>query len=365
MAAPEASSPAAGRSASDADWLVPMAVIAVLQFGAWYVMWSAGLARRPLIGVYDVVAVGGLVMGLVPFSLWYLLSIRRQGERRPLARIRRDLSPPRVAAIGAAVVLAPVTAGAFSALKGGIAITVPFYLDPALARLDRAVFGTDPWRLTHAWFGWATPAIDLFYLTWLLVMLLGFYLVLLGRPSERKTQSLVAYLLMWPLIGTLGGYALSSAGPIFQDALFGGHSGLIASLQHEGASKALELQQRLLAAYRDRYEMPGSGISAMPSMHIAMACWLALTLRAAFPRFQWAGWAYLGLIWFGSVHLGWHYVSDGAVGIAGALLVWNWTPAFVRLLRWRAPSLRRDHECAIGEAAVGQDGWPDDRALKL
>jgi hypothetical protein len=200
---------------------------------------------------------------------------------------------------------------------------VPFYLDPALARLDRAVFGTDPWRLTHAAFGWATPAIDQFYVSWLLVMLLSFYLVLLSRPSVRKTQSLVAYLLMWPVVGTIGSYAFSSAGPIFQDALFGGHSGLIPALQQEGATKALDLYQALWRAYTARYEMLGAGISAMPSMHIAMACWAALALRAYFPRFQLMGWTYLALIWFGSVHLGWHYVSDGIGGIVGALLVWS------------------------------------------
>ena len=51
-------------------------------------------------------------------------------------------------------------------------------------------------------------------------------------------------------------------------------------------------------------------------------------LRAFWPRLQWAGWAYVALIWFGSVHLGWHYFSDGVAGIAGALLVW-WMAAVI------------------------------------
>jgi hypothetical protein len=308
---------------SDIEWLLPMAVIAAAQFGAWCVMWSFGLARRPLVGLYDLIAIAGLMMGLVPFSLTYVLKIYREGERRPLKRIRRDIELPRVAAVIAALFLGPITAGAFSAMKGAIPVAVPFYLDPALTRLDRAVFGIDPWRLTHAEFGWATPLIDRFYLSWLLVMLFSFYLVLLSRPSRVKSQSLLAYLLMWPLVGTVGGYALSSAGPIFHDALFGGHSGLIAALQREGAIKALDLQHLLWRAYTLRYEMLGAGISAMPSMHVGMACWAALALRAYFPRYQWIGWTYVGLIWFSSVHLGWHYVSDGIVGIVGALLVWR------------------------------------------
>jgi hypothetical protein len=308
---------------TDREWLIPMAAVAALQFSAWYVMWRLGFARAPLVGLYNLVALAGLAMGLAPFTIRYVLKIWKEGEENPIRRIGRDLDRSRVAAVAGALALGAITAGAFSAMKGAVPVAVPFYLDPALARLDRAVFGTDPWHLTHALFGWATPAIDEFYLTWLLVMLVAFNLVLLTKPSAFKTQSLVAYVLMWPLVGTLGSFAFSSAGPIFHDALFGGNSGLIATLQQEGATRALGLAQRLWAAYVHRYDTLGSGISAMPSMHIAMACWAALTFRAAFPRFGWIGWTYVGLIWFSSVHLGWHYVSDGVAGIAGALLVWR------------------------------------------
>jgi membrane-associated phospholipid phosphatase len=61
----------------------------------------------------------------------------------------------------------------------------------------------------------------------------------------------------------------------------------------------------------------------MPSMHIGMACWLALSLRSYFPKMQWAGWAYMATIWLSSIHLGWHYASDGIGGVIGALLVWR------------------------------------------
>jgi hypothetical protein len=312
-----------------------MAVIAALQFAAWWVMWSYGLARRPLVELYDLVAVAGLVMGFVPFFIAYMLKLRRERETRPLSRIRRDIETPRVLAVVAAMLLGPITAGAFSTLKGAIPVAIPFYLDPALSRLDRAVFGTDPWRLTHAAFGWATPVIDRFYLSWLLVVLVSFYLVLLSKPSARKAQSLIAYLLIWPVVGTIGGYAFSSAGPIFHDALFGGNSGLLATLQNEGATKALDLYRLLWGAYTARYEMLGAGISAMPSMHVAMACWAALAVRAYFPKYQWAGWVYVGLIWFSSVHLGWHYVSDGLAGIAGALFVWRIAGSIATRRIWR------------------------------
>ena len=300
-----------------------MAMVAVVELVVWLMMYGAGLARSPLVAQYNIVEVIGFAGALIPFFLWHLLKLFRQGEAWPAKRMLRALDPARVAAIVLATLLGSITAGAFSALKAAIPLVVPFYLDPALGGFERAIFGTDPWRISHAMLGWATPFIDRFYLSWLPVMLVAFNLVLLSKPSSLKTRSLIAYVVMWPAVGTIGSYLLSSAGPIFQDALFGGQSGLIAALEREGAAGNLQAYHYLWNAYANRHNALGGGISAMPSMHIAMACWLALTLRGMAPRMQWLGWIYMAVIWVGSVHLGWHYVSDGVVGIGGALLVWR------------------------------------------
>lgn len=300
-----------------------MAAVTVIQFGCWFALWRAGVARAPLVGLYDIVALAGLGIALVVFFLWHLLAIYRGGERSPAKRMVREFDGRRAAAVVIATVLAPIAAGAFSAMKAAIPLVIPFYLDGPLTGFERAIFGTDAWRITHALLGWATPLIDSFYLSWLPVMLLAFNFVLLSQPSPVKTRAMIAYLLMWPAVGTLGGYLLSSAGPIFYDALLGGHSGLLDALQREGAKGTLLAYNHLWASYVHRFETLGGGISAMPSMHIGMACWLALTLRSYFPKMQWAGWAYMAMIWLSSVHLGWHYASDGVGGIAGALIVWR------------------------------------------
>lgn len=307
---------------SDREWLIPMVAVAAVELVLWLVMWSAGIAGSPLIALYNVVEIIGLAGALVPFFLWYLWKLYREGERRPAGRIARDFDRTRAVAILLAVFLGSITAGAFSTLKAAIPLAVPFYLDSGVTNFERTIFGTDPWRISHDLLGWATPVIDRFYLSWLPVLLIAFNLVLLSKPSALKSRSLIAYILIWPIVGTLGSYSLSSAGPIFHDALFGGHSGLIAALEREGATGNLHAYHYLLDAYANRANALGGGISAMPSMHIAIACWLALTLRGLAPRFQWVGWAYLAMIWVGSVHLGWHYVSDGLVGIGGVLLVW-------------------------------------------
>lgn len=315
-----------------------MAVIAVVQCGCWLALWSTGVARAALFGLYDTVALIGLGLALIVWFLAYLLAISREGETSPFKRIAHDFDYRRAAAVAVATFVAPIMAGAFSSLKAAIPIVVPFYMDRSLATFEKTLFGTDPWRITHEFLGWATPLMDWLYLAWLPVMLLAFNFVLLSKPSARKTQSLVAYLLMWPAIGTLGGYLLSSAGPIFHDALFGGNSGLLDALQREGGTGTLMAYNHLWTAYANRFETLGGGISAMPSMHVAMTVWLAMTIRSWFPRLQWVGWTYMALIWLSSVHLGWHYASDGLVGIAGALLVWRAAKAAADLkLRVRVP----------------------------
>ena len=69
--------------------------------------------------------------------------------------------------------------------------------------------------------------------------------------------------------------------------------------------------------------LPFGGISAMPSIHVAMAvvfallgmrvnCWLGIVLIA-----------YAVIIQIGSVILGWHYAIDGYVSIILTILLWK------------------------------------------
>jgi hypothetical protein len=308
-----------------------MASVTAVQFGCWFALWRIGIARPPLVGFYQIVALTGLAVALIVFFLRYLLALYREHESKPTKRMMRDLDGRRVVAVIIATVLGPISAGAFSALKAAIPLAIPFYMDVPLMRFERTLFGTDPWRISHALLGWATPFIDMYYLSWLPVMLLGFNFVLLSKPSPQKTCSLIAYVLMWPAVGTLGGCLLSSAGPIFHDALFGGQSGLLDALRDERASGTLMAYSHLWSAYSNRYDTFGGGISAMPSMHIAMTFWLAMTIRASARHWQWVGWVYMALIWIGSVHLGWHYFSDGIAAIAAGALIWRVAEALTQI----------------------------------
>jgi membrane-associated phospholipid phosphatase len=66
-----------------------------------------------------------------------------------------------------------------------------------------------------------------------------------------------------------------------------------------------------------------AGISAMPSIHLAMATLFAFL---AFEVRKWLGWVFVGytaLILIGSIILGWHYAIDGYSGIILASIIWH------------------------------------------
>jgi hypothetical protein len=71
-------------------------------------------------------------------------------------------------------------------------------------------------------------------------------------------------------------------------------------------------------------ETMGSGISAAPSVHVAMTVLLVLMMRDRF-GFRWPTWiaaAYCATILVGSVHLGWHYAADGLLSIVLVPSLW-------------------------------------------
>jgi membrane-associated phospholipid phosphatase len=84
---------------------------------------------------------------------------------------------------------------------------------------------------------------------------------------------------------------------------------------------------------------PGSGISAMPSLHIATTMWMIIAIRVHAPRWTWPM-ALLGtLIFLLSISLGWHYAVDGIVGAAAAIGCYWLCERYYRERLAQAPSL--------------------------
>lgn len=303
----------------------------------------------------------GVVIGTFAFGVLVVRNWPRGGGPAPMpttliARWLRDrwrqdrllglIVPPLVFALLIA---------AFNAFKQFILMRLGFGYDPILAEIDRTIFfGVDPWRITHALLPspWETYIIDHAYHGWFLPMAGGTVLCAFAPESLRalRVRYLLSYALIWILIGSVAAMAFPAAGPCFQPFLVGPGSGfddLLTRLHAEaavlpGGIAALDNQAYLRAALGQGHIVVGAGISAMPSVHNALAILFALAAFQVGPFVGRVMTGYAVLIWIGSIHLGWHYAIDG---IVAALLTW---------LIWRFSGWATDRLLAPPESPAGR-----------
>jgi hypothetical protein len=215
----------------------------------------------------------------------------------------------------------------FTSIKAAIPLIAPFHLDPILAELDRGLHGgTDPWRLLHPWLGHpaATKALAFAYWAWFLLVYgtMGFY-AFACRPE--RARFLVSMALTWALLGTLGAILLSSAGPCYFGRVTGLDDPFSPLLAYVRATVPVIAagQDYLWRAHSEGALLRiGSGISAMPSLHVAMSVLCALAWSRESRAIGAIAWLFAVVILLASIHLGWHYAIDGYVGALGASAIW-------------------------------------------
>ena len=291
----------------DRRWLAVLAAVTAAELAWWAASWAAGAAPGPWLFTY---------LGLAFAGLGGAFLLRMLLRRRS----------PRAAWPGVLIGTAFVGAGAslFLPLKYAIPKLVPFWLDPPLAAAERALLGADPWQVLDRYLGWATLPLDRIYALWLPVQMLALFTVMLEAPSRAKSRALIAYSLAWLVLGVIAATLLASVGPVFYDRLLGGDAfaALHDTLRARGATLALAESDAMWLSLASGEPGLVAGISAVPSLHVAVALWIVLAARAMAPCA--AKWAllYFVVIALGSVQLGWHYVADGLAGALGMLAIW-------------------------------------------
>jgi hypothetical protein len=235
--------------------------------------------------------------------------------------------------LGAAIVLLllPIHSVAFMFFKLMIPLIRPFCWDEQFAAWDQALhFGRHPWEYLGLDWPWLMWAIDATYLLVFAVMgcLLGWYIFC--EPTwRRRQQFLWTYLLSWFLLGNVAATLLSSAGPCFYAHFVPGsdpYAPLMASLRELNRASPLQavfLQDFLWSEYCKEGISYGQSISAMPSMHVAIAALLVIGtwgLNRGIALVMLAG---AMLIFVGSICLGWHYAIDGYVAAVGVWVIWR------------------------------------------
>lgn len=220
----------------------------------------------------------------------------------------------------------------FSKMKAAIPLFTEYTWDATFIAWDRAIFfGYDGWQVLQPVLGHppVTAALAFLYHAWFLLLYLGcLYFAFARIDSTTRRQFFMTYALSWSVIG--GGFAtlFASVGPCFVGPLLGDPS-FDAQMAYLRAADAqvpvmtLNVQQMLLDWHQTDADGLGSGITAMPSMHVAIVALFSIALRRPAPRA--ARWmlGFAAVIWLGSVHLAYHYAVDGLVSAVLVAVLWR------------------------------------------
>jgi hypothetical protein len=230
------------------------------------------------------------------------------------------------------LIVIPLFGGAFTVTKASIPSINPFSWDPFFYELDRTIhFGFSPWELIqpivgHPFVSWA---INWFYNLWFFVLsYVWVWQALSLKNPTLRLQFFYSVLLTWILLGVIAATMFSSVGPCFYGRVVPGASPYADLMRYlYEADKqfpiwALDGQAYLWNNFTFREVKLAAGISAMPSMHIAMSFLFFLVGRATAPWIGRVFLVYLVIMLVGSVHLGWHYAIDGYASIIGVCLIW-------------------------------------------
>lgn len=246
--------------------------------------------------------------------------------RAPFAYMR-DLFRQRGLRLLAVFAVACVGLAAFTTYKLAIPKLVPFYADPVLGDIDAWLHGGNPGEFAHAAVpAWAQYPLGYLYgPVWFLSWFGLIALVALHGDAALRRRYFWTMATAFCVLGTIAAVALSSVGPVLYERVYhvGRYVALTTMIEHSAVGDYMrQATGYLFGNFQSDGHRPGTGISAMPSMHLAVAT-LNAHLLSRFNRVLGAlGWAYVAAILLGSVYLGWHYAIDGYVSIAAVTLIW-------------------------------------------
>ncbi len=260
-------------------------------------LWGGGHAAQiAMLCIGYASAITAVLAFVASVVLIHHVTLRiRRGEPSAAAALVRDFISDRCRADrGLSLWQPPLTfvilMTAFTYFKQAVLPNAGFESGPAIAAADHALFGADPWRVTHTVLTspWWSQIIDLAYHAWFAPMMLGVVICAFARPgSVLAWRYMLAYCLMFIVEGSILAYSFPAAGPVYfaqfhqGDGRFAGLTHLLATqdatLRASGAPglTALLFQHHLLRIFQDGAVVLGGGISAMPSLHNAMAVLIA------------------------------------------------------------------------------------------
>jgi hypothetical protein len=306
-----------------------------------------------------------LFFGLFPFvygMLGLLAVVHRFDSRRSLA-FRKLLSCERLAHFGAGLVLLGaimIFHGTYTSIKNALPTWHGgFPYDRVQAEIDHLLhLGRDPWLYLQAATGGSGVVRRIvewnYNQGWFILCFTAMFWVAVAKEARAvRNRYFLCYVLIWIVIGNVLAGLFLSAGPAFYGEVTGDatrFAGLLAFLQPGagGMHSAVTVQDYLWTLHRTGQTALGSGISAFPSMHVALVTLNAIFIFERSRGWGFAAFAYVALVVASSVYLAWHYAIDGYAAVAMTLVIYA--------------TVRRGSRTADFKASLGPLPRPDGSA---
>ncbi len=316
----------------------PVAIVLAFAAAGWFVGARFGLSILKSVWLYIPT-----YLYVVPVAIALILAARGarimlvERPKRPLSMLLREIrdrwaTSERVAFALPVLVFMPVFAGSSTLFKSVLSRINPFAWDATFADWDATLhFGYAPWELLQPVLGYpsVTWSVNWVYSAWFFVFAtVWIWQAFSMHDKHLRLQFFYTLLLTWILLGCIGAIVFASAGPCYYGLVVEGSDPFaplmtyLHDVDRESSVWALKAQDTLWRMLRSDELRLGGGISAMPSMHVAMAFLFFLVGRRASPVLGAMLFVYFLLILVGSVHLAWHYAIDGYFAAVAVLPIW-------------------------------------------
>ncbi len=279
-----------------------------------------------------------MIFGWVLFFFLVAICVHGLWQNRPdspITFIIRDMLKPED--VRRMVRGLPMLAGlipfliAFSMMKSSIGLFNGFEWDRTFIAWDSQIHVGDAWRLLQPIMGYPiiTALTAAAYHLWLMLLYGScIYFAMFCNREKLRRRFYIAFLGIWTILGFFLATLLASYGPVFVEPLLGiptfiEQTDYLREANQTYPIMVLRVQEALLDWHLTGNHGLGRGISAMPSMHVALAVLFFLAMRKISRGLGIASGVYCVIILLGSVHLGYHYAVDGYVAIMATLAIWK------------------------------------------
>lgn len=264
------------------------------------------------------------------------LKIALKVRKRRILAFKLFMSPENLANMISTILLmclVCILIGMFTSVKTSFSALQGFQHDVWQANLDKILFlGNDPWQVIFKPFHSETlqSIIETNYnVIWHLQTYIILFFVCLSKNYQNfRKRYFVCFAVSWMIIGNLFAGLFISAGPAFYenvtgDALrFGEQMKMLAAYNE---STAIHFQAYLWNLYETRSTAFGSGISAFPSMHVAVVALNAIFAFEINKKLGILATFYALFVGYSSVYLAWHYAIDGIFSAIILIMIYYFT----------------------------------------